>query len=253
MKKAIFIGIIGVIILSCCFLGKKMDSSENSTNEAASKENNSFVEEKEDIVDKEKCRILFQNNEKILTLVNREHPLSKSYKADLKSICNGRLEAQKVIYNDLIAMLKDGSNKGYSFWIASAYRSREKQQKLVDDDVAVFRNQGMSYNQALAETYKETMPAGCSEHETGLALDILASDNLNMDKSQADSPANQWLRKNCMKYGFILRYPEDKVSITGVNYEPWHLRYVGKEVALFITENDLTLEEFCDYVKEGKL
>lgn len=253
MKKFVFLCILCVIIL-ICFLERMQGNSENSTGETRAEENKTFAaEEREDTVDKGECRFLFQKNEKILILVNRENPLSSKYQPDLKSICNGRLKAAKEVYNDLTEMLESGEDEGYSFWIASAYRSREKQQTLVDEDVAVFRNQGMSYKEALAETYKETMPAGCSEHETGLALDILASDNLNMDSSQADSPANQWLRKNCYKYGFIVRYPENKESITGVNYEPWHLRYVGKEAARFIIENDLTLEEFCAYAKAGSL
>ena len=65
-----------------------------------------------------------------------------------------------------------------------------------------------------------------------------------MDASQMDEPGNQWLRKNCYKYGFILRYPENKCDITGINFEPWHFRYVGKEAAKYIMKNHITLEEF---------
>ncbi len=70
-----------------------------------------------------------------------------------------------------------------------------------------------------------------------------------MDVSQIDEPGNQWLRENCYKYGFILRYPENKSAVTGVNFEPWHFRYVGKEAAKYITKHHITLEEF--YKKLG--
>ena len=93
------------------------------------------------------------------------------------------------------------------------------------------------------------MPAGCSEPQTGLALDILCSGNTSMDVSQMDEPGNQWLRKNCYKYGFILRYPENKSAVTGINFEPWHFRYVGKAAAKYIMKNHITLEEF--YQKLG--
>lgn len=195
-------------------------------------------------IDKEKCKLLVQENPELLILVNKENPLPEGYNAELRSISNGRLKAAKVICDALTELLKDGRDAGYSFWIASAYRSKDKQQTLVNEDVNAFMNQGMTYEEALAETYKDVMPPGCSEHETGLAVDILASDNMNMDTSQAKSPGNKWLRENCDKYGFILRYPKEKENITKVDYEPWHFRYVGKEAAKYIMENNLTLEEF---------
>ena len=105
---------------------------------------------------------------------------------------------------------------------------------------------GMSKEQALREVYKETMPAGHSEHETGLALDILCAGNMRMDQTQEQEPGNIWLRKNSWKYGFILRYPRDKKPVTGINYEPWHFRYVGKEAAAYMQKHDLTLEEFWE-------
>jgi D-alanyl-D-alanine carboxypeptidase len=143
-------------------------------------------------------------------------------------------------------MLNAAQDAGYGYWIASAYRSRERQQELIDEDVAALMKKGYSYAKSLAETLMDTMPAGYSEHETGLALDILCSGNMNMDVSQADEAGNQWLVDHAAEYGFILRYPAEKVSVTEIEYEPWHFRYVGKEAAKYITENGLTLEEFWD-------
>lgn len=196
-----------------------------------------------------KCLEIYNNNKDYLILANRNNPLPASYTPSLRYICNGRLEASIVLYDSLVQLLADAKLQGYSYWIASAYRSAEKQQRLVDDDVYTYMTRGMSYDDALEEVYKETMPSGCSEHQTGLALDILCSGNSNMDASQKEEPGNKWLRKNCYKYGFILRYPEDKSSITGVNFEPWHFRYVGKEAAKFIMKNNITLEEFYTIIQ----
>ncbi len=196
-----------------------------------------------------KCLEIYNKNKDFLVLANRDNPLPDSYNPSLQYICNGRLKASSYLYESLVQMLSDAKVQGYSYWIASAYRSYEKQQSLVDEDVNAFVSQGMPYETALKEVYKETMPAGCSEHQTGLALDILCSGNTSMDVSQMDEPGNQWLCKNCYKYGFILRYPENKSAVTGINFEPWHFRYVGKEAAKYIMKNHITLEEF--YQKTG--
>lgn len=173
--------------------------------------------------------------------------------ATLQPICNGRLNASAYLYDSLVQMLADAGEEGFSYWIASAWRSREKQQRLIDEDVRSAMQRGLSYTEALQETYKETMPAGHSEHETGLALDILCSGNMNMDASQAEEAGNIWLRENCFRYGFILRYPKEKEEITGVHYEPWHLRYVGKEAAKFLKKYDLTLEEYWQLLYDASI
>jgi D-alanyl-D-alanine carboxypeptidase len=185
------------------------------------------------------------SDDPLLVLVNKEVALGEDYAPNLRNICNGRLEAADALYEDLCAMLADAGNAGYEYWIASAYRSRARQQELVDEDVEALMETGCSYEEALAETYRETMPAGHSEHETGLALDILCSGNTGMDVSQADEPGNKWLLAHCSEYGFILRYPADKEDVTGISYEPWHFRYVGKEAAAYIMEHGLTLEEYA--------
>ncbi len=220
---------------------KKQDSLDNSyTNiQDSISINNGTVKKKS-----KKCLNIFNKNKELLVLANRDNPLEYDYNPFLMYICNGRLQASFYLYDDLVNMLSEAKEHGYSYWIASAYRSPEKQQRLVDEDVNAFINKGMSYEDALKEVYKETMPAGCSEHQTGLALDILCSGNTNMDVSQKEEPGNKWLRENCYKFGFILRYPEDKTQVTGVNFEPWHFRYVGKEAAQYIMKKHITLEEF---------
>ncbi len=201
---------------------------------------------------RQECQMIYNNQPELLVLVNKQRELSPEYQPGLQNICKGRLQAAQCLYEDLTDLLRDAGAEGYEYWIASAYRSREYQQGLVDDDVLKYRAMGYSNEEALEKTYLYTMPAGKSEHETGLALDILCSGNMNMDESQENEPGNRWLQQHCWEYGFILRYPKDKEEVTEIEYEPWHLRYVGKEAAKFLKENDWTLEEYY-WVLEGGL
>ncbi len=200
---------------------------------------------------RQECQELYAGQEDLLILVNKDNELSASYSPGLHSICKGRLEAADVLYDDLCAMLEAGGDAGYQYWIASAHRDRAYQQGLVDEDVQKYMAKGYSYEAALQKTYEYTMPAGQSEHETGLALDILCSTNTIMDESQKGEPGNQWLAQHCHEYGFILRYPEDKADITGIEYEPWHFRYVGREAAAYLTKMGWTLEEYYEVLRGG--
>ncbi len=184
----------------------------------------------------------------LLVLVNKEHSIPEDYDPNLRKICKGRLEASDYLYDDLCAMLKAAADSGYEYWISSGYRSEEYQRELIEDDIASYMEKGYSYDEALSRTYGYTMPVGSSEHHTGLALDILCSTNIEMDETQADEPGNAWLCEHCWEYGFILRYPPGREDVTGIQYEPWHFRYVGKDVAEYIMKNGLVLEEYISYV-----
>lgn len=197
---------------------------------------------------RQECQELYAEQEELLLIVNKDHALETSYQPVLRNICKGRLKASDILYEDLCAMLADGGQAGYEYWIASAHRDRAYQQGLVDEDVEKYMAKGYTYEAAIQKTYEYTMPAGQSEHETGLALDILCSTNMVMDESQAYEPGNQWLAAHCHEYGFILRYPADKEEITGIRYEPWHFRYVGKEAAAYLRNKGWTLEEFYEVV-----
>ena len=96
----------------------------------------------------------------------------------------------------------------------------------------------MKEEEARAEALKLVAVPGTSEHQLGLALDIIS------ETDEDDTATWQWLNENCWRYGFILRYPEEKIQITGITYEPWHFRYVGVEAAQEITEQGITLEEY---------
>mgnify|MGYP001045035753 CR=1 FL=1 len=96
----------------------------------------------------------------------------------------------------------------------------------------------------LFRSKKSVAVPGTSEHATGLAVDIISGQYTGLDDKQGDTAEQEWLMAHCQEYGFILRFPKDKSNVTGIVYEPWHYRYVGKEAAKKITEQGITLEEY---------
>lgn len=184
-----------------------------------------------------------------LLLVNKTHPLDSTWKPNLIRIREYGVEVDSSIADHLREMLEAGEKKGLSFWIASAYRSTERQRELMDEDIEVLVHQGYSYSEAYEEVAKETMPAGCSEHATGLAVDIVSKDYQILDEKQGRTEEIIWLQQNCSRYGFILRYPKGKEDITKVSYESWHFRYVGVEAAEEIMSQGITLEEYMGSVE----
>ncbi len=119
----------------------------------------------------------------------------------------------------------------------------------MDNSIAKFVRGGMSYKDAFFKTKEEIALTGASEHHTGLAVDIVGKNHQGLDKSQASTKEAIWLNEHAAEYGFILRFPQDKVEITGISYESWHFRYVGEEAAKFMKENNLCLEEFVELAK----
>ncbi|MBQ7872310.1 MAG: M15 family metallopeptidase [Oscillospiraceae bacterium] len=180
----------------------------------------------------------------LLILVNRDNPLPEDYVVETVALQDFPQSVAVVIYDDLCAMLADGRAEGLSFMICSGYRSTETQERLFNEDMEALLDQGMSYVEAYEQTALYTMPPGCSEHETGLAVDIVAMNQQMLDESQEDTAETRWLHEHCWEYGFILRYPADRSDITGISYESWHYRYVGREAAAYLREHDLTLEEY---------
>lgn len=119
----------------------------------------------------------------------------------------------------------------------SGYRSIEDQKKIL--------KYYLREDQRGEEAYNTVALPYTSEHHTGLAIDVaIIKDGKYSDDITGDEPEIKWLHNNCFKYGFILRYPKNKVSITGYNYEPWHFRYVGLDIAEKIWKNNLALEEY---------
>ena len=174
----------------------------------------------------------------IKMLVNKFHYLNEDYLPDdIVPISNWYAyeghSTKKEVYDHYVSMWKDANEQGLVLLVNSSYRTFEEQQEQYDmsnDDYA-------------------SRP-GYSEHQTGLALDIV-SDGVQGNEFE-NTDEFKWLQENAHKYGFILRYPKDKEYITGYNYESWHYRYVGEELATKVKESGLTYDEYYAYYCEYK-
>lgn len=181
-------------------------------------------------------------------LVNPWNYVPQDYEPDLVSIgepygVEGTL-VDSSCYDALLSMIKDCNAECPRVYIVSSYRSQEHQTRNYNKKVKYYLNQGYSQKAAEAEAAKIIAVPGTSEHQLGLAVDIVDTRLWSLEMEQENLPAQQWLMENSWKYGFILRYPKDKIDITGIIYEPWHYRYVGKELAEELHELGLTLEEY---------
>ncbi|MDP4182755.1 MAG: M15 family metallopeptidase [Bacillota bacterium] len=173
-----------------------------------------------------------------LILVNSSTYIPSNFHVKLKELSGG-YSVDERIYPELQQMFDDARNAGVYPVIVSAFRTAEKQKSLLLEKIKSFKAQGLTGKEAeeAAKTWVAT--PGTSEHQLGLAVDI----NTDVKKSTNDA-VFKWLKNNSYKYGFIQRYPPEKSHITGVNYEPWHFRYVGKEAAREIYEQNICLEEY---------
>lgn len=178
-----------------------------------------------------------------LILVNKTHYLPTSYTVQTKKLANGK-EIDKRIYAALIKMLKDGEAEGLDFVVISGYRTNSYQQKLLDEEIEKNEKLGYSYDESYEIAITSVAIPGTSEHELGLAVDIVSAGYSTLNDKQADTPEAKWLKENSYKYGFIERYPDGKTDITGIIFEPWHYRYVGVDAATEITNSGLCLEEY---------
>lgn len=180
-----------------------------------------------------------------LTLVNFEHAMDQVYEPSLQEVEYGYMFDERAV-SDLKEMLQAGRDAGMNLWICSAYRSNNKQSQLFNTKVEDFMAKGYTYNQAVEETKKSIALPGTSEHSLGLAVDLVSKDYQLLDEQQSKTKEAIWLKEHCAEYGFILRYPVNKTDVTGVYYEPWHYRYVGKEIATEIMKDNSTLEEYLN-------
>ncbi|MGE8081396.1 VanY-A/VanY-F/VanY-M family D-Ala-D-Ala carboxypeptidase [Peribacillus loiseleuriae] len=182
---------------------------------------------------------IYQGN---LLLVNNKYPVYQdSIKKDIINLnmhkelikgyglLNSDIKLSEEIAHEFskmtVSAAKDGVNH---FLISSGFRDFDEQNRLYETIGSDF-----------------ALPAGHSEHNLGLALDV-GSTQMKM----ADAAEGAWIEENAWKYGFVLRYPKDKSDITGIQYEPWHIRYVGLPHSVIMKEMNLVLEEYLDYLKE---
>ncbi len=172
-----------------------------------------------------------------LILVNSENAFPDNINLNLVTFQNKKVA--DIIYNDLVNMYNNALNDNITLKINNAYRSKDEQTQIFENKMNDYENEGYTKEKAYEQTKLNVQVPGYSEHETGLAIDF--SDEGHYDENEK---MWKWLKNNAYKYGFILRYPEDKYEITKIDYEPWHYRYVGKKAAKEITNKNLTLEEY---------
>ena len=180
-----------------------------------------------------------------MLLVNGDNPLPEDFTVELAPLENG-MKADKRICADLTAMLKDCRAAGLKPKICSAYRDTATQTRLHKNKIARLRAAGFGREEAEREAARWVAAPGTSEHQIGLALDLVSESYQILDEKQAETPEQQWLMAHSWEYGFILRYPTDKSEITDIGYEPWHYRYVGRPLAAAIYESGLCLEEYLE-------
>lgn len=183
-----------------------------------------------------------------LTLVNKDNPLPETFVPESLADADNGYEADSRITEALKKMIADArSTENVRIIALSAYRDYEYQKDLFNDKVKrLQKEKGYSVTKAREEAATVVAYPGTSEHQLGLALDLVDAKHVKLDESQENTAAYKWLYKHCAEYGFIVRYPNGKTDITGIIYEPWHFRYVGEEAAKIIMENGITLEEYLD-------
>lgn len=173
-----------------------------------------------------------------LVLVNANNKIPDSYNVVEGDYCGVKINS--IISVPLNKMIADARNKkGLNLWLSSSFRDIETQTNLYQNEVREKLGQGYPQQKAEQLAAQEVARPGYSEHNTGLAVDFNGvSDNFK------ETEEYKWLLENSYKYGFVLRYPEEKKDLTGIIYEPWHFRYVGVDVATYMKENNICFEEY---------
>ncbi|WP_160677891.1 M15 family metallopeptidase [Clostridium sp. C8-1-8] len=215
--------------------------------------------EKTITIDNEKQDTIAENNEAKLTkdkvdniaqkdyrllLVNKNYPLDSTFKPNelvppnVKRIGSVSLENRKMsreAAKALESMFFDAKKDKINLILVSAYRSYENQADVYERKIET---------DGATEASKYVAKEGSSEHQTGLAVDVNSSPYYDLAEDFEKTKEGKWVADNAHKYGFVIRYLKGKSDITGYNYEPWHLRYVGTDAAKYMFDNNLCLEEY---------
>lgn len=195
-----------------------------------------------------------QDPASLTVLVNREHPLPKAYEPELLVLPNvppARGKENAILLRpeaaDALELLfQDAMTAGHTLYAVSGYRSYRTQSSL-------FQRKADAVGEKRA--MRSVAPPGASEHQLGLAMDINGESTVNRGLTEAfgASPEGLWVADNAHHYGFLIRYPQDAIDITGYVWEPWHLRYVGIEVAGEVFALEITYEEYCQLLQEKRV
>lgn len=184
-----------------------------------------------------------------LILTSAKYPIPEDYSAELKTLPGTEQSVDARIYDATVQMLTDMREQGMRPIVCSAYRTLDRQEILFNRKVKNLVKRGYAMEDAYKEAQHVLSIPGSGEHCLGLAVDIFSQSYQKLEEGFENTKEGKWLREHCAEYGFILRYEKGKEAITGINYEPWHFRYVGVEAAEYMMEKGISLEEF--YIEES--
>ncbi len=222
-KKRISVGaIISIVTISLCVAASALAICINST------------------LSKPKGRAAKIPADPLLILVNNEYHIPAGYEIKLMELSNGQ-KIDERIYPDLQQMFDDMRAEDLRPYVREGYRTAKEQKDILIEKITDRIQEGYNPIKAFKLAREQVAAVGNSEHQLGLAVDINPYSG-----SPNEWDVYGWLDKNAWKYGFILRYPDGKTDITGITYEPWHYRYVGKEIAEEIHNKGITLEEYWE-------
>lgn len=189
----------------------------------------------------------------LLILVNKTHALPTGYTPQFTTIAakyyiqsgvDFRMDSRAAPY--MVAMLDAARNAGVNIGMVCGYRSNETQAGLFNNKIQRLLSSGVASANVSSEAALAVAPPGYSEHETGLCADLAYNGKSDLEATFENTPAFTWLSAHAAEYGFILRYPKDKVDVTKYEYEPWHYRFVGVDNAKAIKADGLCLEEYLE-------
>lgn len=185
----------------------------------------------------------------LLILVNPWNNVPENYTVPLGEV-EGYLVDRRA-QRALSDMLEDCRAQGYLPIICSAFRTQEYQEMLYRNKILRLLDEGVSRQDAPEVAAQSVALPGTSEHQLGLAVDIISETYTNLDHFQERTEVQQWLMNNCWRYGFILRYPNGTSETTGIIYEPWHYRYVGSVTAKAVHDSGLVFEEYLKTLEDN--
>lgn len=192
-------------------------------------------------------------NDPYMIFVNRDNRVSKDFVPSDMVAYDGGYKLNRTCSEALKKLTNAGRKAGYNYILYSGYRSYSSQYNKYYNKIAYWEDQGYSNEKAIELTNQYYAPPGASEHHTGLAADVCIPSIVNkyacLHENYDQTAEFKWFAAHAHEYGFILRYPKGGESITGYNYEPWHFRYVGVEIATDIYNRGITMEEYVADLK----
>jgi len=255
MKKNILLLTLALFVIGCISILQASNKGANKMN-TSNNTDNIIIEDtiigddaiiNDDHVIPDEPELDTTTPDSYTVLVNKQYNLPHGYEPTDLVIpnvlfpfkeYNQKKNMREVPAHALEELFNQAENEGVLLYAVSGYRSYERQNGIYNSNV---NNHGQEY------TDKYSAKPGHSEHQTGLAMDVSCPDvNFDLVESFGDTKEGLWLKNNAHKFGFILRYPKGSKDIVGYNYEPWHIRYVGKDISMEIHEKNITFEEYLN-------